>query len=108
MVIVDSIYLPVQCSSSAVFNSSPVDAEPTPDQFIHVLTFIDGNVVEFYRELGVRVDDERDGGTNRDNVARVLRENPGISWKQIIEALRRKGMTDQARDLEQKILFGRI
>ena len=63
---------------------------------------------EFYRELGVHFDDERDGGTSRDNAARVLRENPGISWRQILEALRRVGMVDQASDLEKRIRFGSI
>lgn len=99
----------IQCNSSAVLNSSPVEAELTPDQFIHVLSFIDGNVFEFYRELGIHVDDERDGRTSRDNMAsRVFRENPGISWRRILEALRRVGMTDQASNLERRILFETI
>ena len=63
---------------------------------------------EFYRELGVRVDAERDGGTSRDNVARVLRENPGISWRLILESLRRMDMADRASDLEKRIRFGSI
>ena len=63
---------------------------------------------EFYRELGVRVDDERDGGTSRDNMARVLRENPGISWRLILESLRRMDMADRASDLEKRIRFGSI
>ena len=61
-----------------------------------------------YHELGVLVEDERDGGTNRDNAARILEENPGISWRQILDALRRMGKADQARDLEQRIRFGRF
>lgn len=63
---------------------------------------------EFYRELGVNVPDERDGGTTRENAARILRENPGISWRQILEALRRVGRADQASDLKQRICFGTV
>lgn len=63
---------------------------------------------EFYRELGVHFDDERDGGTSSDNVASKLRENPGISWRLILESLRRMDMADQASDLEKRIRFGSI
>ena len=63
---------------------------------------------EFYRELGVLVEDERDGGTNRDNAAKILEENPGISWSQILDALRRMGKADQASNLERRIRFGRV
>ena len=65
-------------------------------------------MIEFYRELGVLVEDERDGGANRDNAAKILEENPGISWRQILDALRRMGKADQARDLEQRICLGGI
>ena len=63
---------------------------------------------EFYRELGVHFDDERDGGTSSDNVASKLRENPGISWRRILDALRHVGMADRASDLEKRIRFGSI
>ena len=87
---------------------SSTDVKLTPEQFIHVLSVIDGNVYEFYRELGVPVADERDGGTNQENVARLLRENPGITWRRVLDALRRVGRDDRARDLEQRLRFGRI
>ena len=63
---------------------------------------------EFYHKLGVPVEDERDGGTSRENAARILEENPGISWRQILDALRRMGKADQASNLEQRIRFGRV
>ena len=82
--------------------------KPTPDQFIRVLSVIEGNVYEFYHELGVPVVHERDGGTKRENAARILGENPGITWKRVLEALRHVGRNDQAGVLEQRIRFGRI